>query len=102
MRIRIIRYIVFILIALIAADLFYLQIVRGRYFYNLSRNNRIRLVPLEGERGRILDRNGVVLADNRPTFNAAVIPQDVEDKEKLFAFLAGVLQKDPTALKKKY
>ena len=91
MRFKIIRIVIFSIFAVIALDLFYAQVIRGAYYYNLSVNNRIRVIPLEGQRGVIRDRNGIVLAENRLAFNVAVIPQDIQDKERLFDFLSEVL-----------
>jgi len=55
MRIKIIRIVIIGLFLMIALDLIYVQVIRGRHFYHLSTNNRIRIVPLEGWRGRIKD-----------------------------------------------
>jgi penicillin-binding protein 2 len=102
MRIKVIRIGIICLFLVIVLDLFYVQAIRGRYFYNLSKNNRIRVVPLEGWRGRILDRNGKVLADNRMSYNVMVTPQDVKDTQKLFHFLSEVLKIDQKKIIQKY
>ena len=91
MRIKIVRITIFSLLVLIASALFYTQIIRGQYLYNLSVNNRIRVIPLEGQRGLIKDRHGVVLADNRLAFNVTLIPQDIKHSEELFNYLSQVL-----------
>lgn len=43
-----------------------LQIIKGAYFRDLAEGNRIRRVPIIAPRGRILDKDGVVLVDNIP------------------------------------
>ncbi len=91
MRLKIIRFFIIGLFILIVSDLFYVQVIQGRYFYRLSKNNRIRIVPLEGWRGRIKDRNGKILADNRLAYNVVITPQDIKDVQKLFSFLSKVL-----------
>ena len=91
MRIKILRLAVGVPLLIIWSGLFYIQALRGSYFHNLSVNNRIRIVPLEGQRGLIRDSHGVTLADNRLTFDIVVIPQDIRDKELLFNFLSDVL-----------
>lgn len=83
-------------------DLVYIQMIRGSYFYNLSKNNRIRTVAIEGERGRIFDRHGVVLADNRRAFDVMVVPQGIEDQDDLFDFLSKILEIDKKKLQKVY
>jgi penicillin-binding protein 2 len=100
MRLNIFRNVVFLFLVLICGALFYMQIIKGEHYYNQSVSNRIRIVPVDAPRGRILDRNGLVLADNRGSYHAAVIPQDIEDKEELFGFLGKVLKKEPKALEK--
>lgn len=102
MRVQVLEKIIFLFLGLIVAALVYMQLVRGDYYRGLSVNNRIRVLPIDAPRGRILDRNGTVLADNRPSFNIAVIPQDVEDADALFAFLGRVLKKDPQALQRTF
>jgi penicillin-binding protein 2 len=56
--------------------LWHLQIVQGHEMRSLSENNRIRLRWVPAERGVIFDRNGVVLADNRPSFDVVLVPED--------------------------
>ena len=102
MRLNILANIIFFFLGLIVLGLFYMQIIRGDYYRGLSVNNHIRIVPVDAPRGRILDRNSVVLADNRESFNIAVIPQDIEDADVLFNFLSRVVNKDPAALRKIY
>lgn len=87
---------------MIACGLFYTQVIRGQYYYNLSVNNRIRLVPVEGRRGRILDRNGVVLAENRMAFTVSIVPQDLKSSERLFKFLSDTLKIKKTKLLERY
>lgn len=98
MRVRILRITIFSLFVILALNLSYVQVIRGKYYHSLSINNRIRVIPFEGRRGRILDRNSVALADNRLSFNVTVIPQDVEEGEALFEYLSQVLQIDKKKL----
>jgi penicillin-binding protein 2 len=102
MRLNVLRNGIFLFFGLIIMALFYMQIIRGEHYHAQSVNNRIRLVPSDAPRGRIFDRNGIVLADNRPSYNIAVIPQDVEDATSLFAFLGRVLDKDARSVQKTF
>ncbi len=54
--------------------LFYLQIIRGRAMEAASENNHTQILVEHAPRGRILDRNGKILADNRPVFVAFFSP----------------------------
>ncbi len=98
MRLTVLRNSLFFCFGFIILALVYMQVIRGEYFHELSIHNRIRVVPAGTPRGRILDRNGAVLADNRRTFNVAVIPQDVDDARSLFQFLGDILKKPPEKL----
>src|SRR3989338_9722857 len=102
MRIKILQIIMNVLLAVIVVDLVYSQVIRGPYYYRLSINNRIRVVPLEGKRGRILDRHGVVLADNRLTFNVVITPQEIKNTDELFEFLSRTLKIDKHILLRRF
>ena len=59
-------------------SLFRMQVLRHDYYLGLSERNRLRVIYLEGPRGRILDRQGVELAVNRLSFNCAVYPSEAK------------------------
>ncbi len=73
--------IVLVLILIVLARLFVLQIVDYEYFSTLSDSNRVRIRPLPPPRGLIYDRNGVVLANNLPTYRLEIIRELVEDMD---------------------
>ena len=56
-----------------------LQVTEYAHFSDLSENNRVRLMALPPNRGLIYDRNGVILAENRPTFHLELIPEQIDD-----------------------
>ncbi|MBF0569862.1 MAG: penicillin-binding protein 2 [Candidatus Omnitrophica bacterium] len=102
MRIQIIRNIIIFLFGLIVLNLFYLQVIRGGYFHNLSQSNSLRVVPFEGERGDILDCNGKVIADSQKAYHAVIVPQDLGRKTEVFGFLAKVLDQPAEELRERY
>lgn len=63
----------------------YLQIIHHDHFTTLSQENRLRILPIAPTRGLIYSRDGVLLADNRPSFSLEVIPEHVEDLEQALA-----------------
>ena len=67
--------------ALIGARLVYLQVLRHDYFSELSQGNRVRIDPMPPSRGLILDRNGVPLALNRPSYQLEVTREQTPDLE---------------------
>lgn len=102
MRIKFLRVIITFFLIVLAMDLFYVQVIRGSIYYRQSVNNRIRVVPMPGVRGRIKDCQGIVLAENRLSFNVAVLPQDVREREKLFTYLSRALGIEKDKLLKQY
>lgn len=102
MRIKIIRIIVISLFVMIILDLVAVQVIQGRHFYDLSVNNRIRVVPLEGWRGRIKDRKGNILADNRLAYDVMITPQDIQNGDELFHFLSNALKTPVATLSQRY
>ncbi len=80
--------------------LWYLQLLQGDYFRQQSENNRVRLVDVPPRRGRIYDRKGRLLADNRPAFTLAVVPEDVSDWGQLARRLHRLVGINPAELVK--
>ncbi len=74
--------------------LWFLQVVKGPVYLSKSENNRIRLQYVDPSRGMILDRNGEILVDNRPSYNLFVIPEDIQDHAGLFSKLQGLIEFD--------
>lgn len=72
----------------------YLQFVEGDDLQQASTRNYVRTVVLPADRGSIYDRNGRVLAVNRPSFDLYVTPAQVEDTEALIAGLRQVIELD--------
>ena len=72
MRVNAIQAVAFILLAVLGARLYYLQIVRGEYFSERAESQRVRLIPIPAPRGAIFDRNGKLLVDSRPTYNVVL------------------------------
>src|SRR6478735_1383433 len=65
-------------IVIIAARLFYLQILDDSYIKK-SDNNAIKIKYDYPERGYIYDRTGKLLVANQPSYDIMVIPKDVKD-----------------------
>ena len=80
--------IVVVLLLVVIGRLFYLQVLKHDYYSTLSQGNRIRIEPLAPRRGLILDRNGVVLADNQPALNLELVREQVGNVEAVDSTLA--------------
>jgi penicillin-binding protein 2 len=63
----------------LATRLAFLQIVQGERYTFLSENNRVRIKRIPGTRGMVLDRQGQLLIDSRPSFDLLFVPEDSEE-----------------------
>lgn len=77
-RIGTIQIIAFVLLSILGARLYYLQVVKGEYYDDKAENQRIRLIPIPAPRGAIFDRNGVILVDSRPTYNITLSNEPIK------------------------
>ena len=68
---------------ILIARVFYIQVIQGELNIRLSKENAMRLRILVPPRGRILDRNGVVLARNRPSYSICVLPYKLKNRKNI-------------------
>ena len=78
LRVGTIQVIAFVLLTILGARLYYLQIVKGEYYDEKAENQRIRLIPIPAPRGAIFDRNGKILVDSRPTYNITLSNEPIK------------------------
>ncbi len=89
-----------LLIMLLIARLIYLQLYEYSRFKSLSENNRIRITSIVPNRGLIYDRNGVIMAENQPSYRLEIIPEQVKDIEAMISGLSELVQLDERSLKR--
>lgn len=77
-------------LVILGLGLFKTQVIEGGWYRKLSEQNRIRLIPMESPRGRVLDQKGHVLATNRPSYDVIATPEDVSPE--VFPVLANLLK----------
>jgi penicillin-binding protein 2 len=80
-KIKIVIALLLVAISILLIRLGYLQIIRGAEFKQKSENNSVRFRKIKPLRGLIMDRNGVVIVDNRPSFDVLYIPSKVKGNE---------------------
>jgi penicillin-binding protein 2 len=97
-RVLVLSFVVSAIFFLILLRLWHLQILNADDYLSLSESNRLRFVPEAASRGAIMDRNGIVLASNRPSFSLAVVPQEVKDRDALLNQLVSLLKLDRNEL----
>src|SRR5690606_6644755 len=76
------------------APIFRLQVVQYEHPATLPEDNRVHVQPIPPAGGRIYDRNGVVLAENRPSFSLNITRERVPDPETTVALLQSLLELD--------
>ena len=84
--------IVALLSAVLLTRLVYLQVVNYRHYVTLSQANRIKPVPIQPVRGMILDRKGVILAQNYPVYTLEIVPEQVDDLKALLDELRHIVR----------
>lgn len=81
-RIYIAGILVFLLSLVLLSRVFYLQIIQHDHFTTLSQHNRVKIEPIPPTRGLIFSNDGVLLADNRPSFSLEIVPELIDDIDK--------------------
>ncbi len=94
-RYKIFYIMISIAIALFSARLWYLQIISGNQLRAFSEKNRIKQNKITAPRGLMLDRDGQVLVENLPGFEAILSPQYIENLEVLAKTVGPVLSMEP-------
>lgn len=70
---------VIVLTCMLLANLYVLQVIHHDDYQTRSNDNRIKVLPVAPPRGLIYDRNGVLLAENRPVFSLEIVPEQMDD-----------------------
>ncbi|MEO7151390.1 MAG: penicillin-binding protein 2, partial [Burkholderiaceae bacterium] len=86
---------VLVLFSLLGARLVYLQVYRHAELRTQAENNRITVVPVVPNRGLILDRNGIVLANNYSAFTLEITPSRVDNLEATIDRLSEFVEIQP-------
>ncbi|MDO5576749.1 MAG: penicillin-binding protein 2, partial [Fibrobacter sp.] len=79
---------------ILIARLFYIQVIQAEVNTRLSKENAMRLKTLTPTRGRIFDRNGIVLARNRPSYSICVLPYKMKNRKDVINSLCCITDSD--------
>ena len=82
---------IFIIFLLIIFKVFYIQVFSYEKLNSLADSLWNRNLPIEADRGKIYDRNGIVLADNKTTVSLVLIPNQIKNKEDTAKKLSDIL-----------
>jgi penicillin-binding protein 2 len=75
-RLAVVSYIIVGMIGLLLLGFWKLQVIDSEKYGQMAEQNRVRSIPIIAPRGRMLDRDGRVLVDNRPSFSVLLLRDD--------------------------
>lgn len=99
-RIKIMLLLFGFVLLMVILKVFYVQVFDYKKLSNLASDLWSRNLPIEASRGRILDRNGVVLADNVTTTSLVLVPNQIKNKKEVCEKLAEILNVSYDEMKK--
>lgn len=88
-------------LTLLGGRLAYLMLIRSEYYAALAKELHEREREIKAARGKITDRNGVVLADNRTVCTVSVIHSQIKDPERVIEVLSKELSMEKEAVRKR-
>lgn len=86
---------------MLVGRLVYLMIYRADYYGERAKAVQQRERSIKGSRGKILDRNGIVLAGNKSVSTISVIHNQIKQPEKVINNLSAILEIDEDEIRKK-
>lgn len=86
---------------MLVGRLVYLMIYRADYYGERAKAVQQRERSIKGSRGKILDRNGIVLAGNKSVSTISVIHNQIKQPEKVIKNLSAILEIDEDEIRKK-
>ena len=90
-RIRLVFLLVLIVFILIIVRVFNIQVIEYKKLNTLAESLWSRNLPVQADRGKILDRNGKVIAGNVTTSSLILIPNQIKDKEAVARDISNIL-----------
>ncbi|MFN7730133.1 MAG: penicillin-binding protein 2 [Bdellovibrio sp.] len=94
-RFRIFYFVITVAVLIFSMRLWYLQVFQGAELREFSEKNRIKQIKVAAPRGLMLDREGRILVENRPGFEATLSPQYIKNLESVAAVIAPILGTEP-------
>lgn len=101
-RLRILNRFIIAGFLFLCSALIYYQLIQFDKYQQLSQANRIRILPQSASRGRILDRNGNLLAGNKLSCNLLITPKGKNYPSEQISTLSSILSIPQEQLKSRY
>jgi penicillin-binding protein 2 len=90
-RLMVATVLVVIMTLTLATRMIWLQWLQHAHFQDLSNSNRIQTQPITPPRGLILDRDGRILAANRPDISVDIVPEQVKNMDDTLAAIGKLI-----------
>jgi penicillin-binding protein 2 len=104
LRVAVVGGLALVVFGIVFFRLWYLQVLSGDHYLAEANNNRVREIKVEAPRGKIVDRNGQILVDNRQGKSVKIVPDklptDMKQKALVYSRLARVLKMDRRKLRR--
>ncbi|MEQ8937200.1 MAG: penicillin-binding protein 2, partial [Gammaproteobacteria bacterium] len=84
--------IILLLSLMIIGRVFYLTVIEHDHFTTLATSNRVKIAPIPPIRGLIYSRDGVVLAENKPSFSLEFVPEKVKNVDATIKELKEIIE----------
>lgn len=81
-----------IFVLIVSYRIFHLQVVMHDHYSTLSQSNRVKILSIAPTRGLIFSSDGVLLADNRPSFSLEITPETVTDMDNILKNLGEIIE----------
>jgi len=88
------------LVGALAMRMRYLQVDQADQYRLLAEENRINIRLIPPTRGKLFDRNGVILAQNTPSYRIVIVREDAGDVDEVISRLAQLIDLDPDNLER--
>ena len=83
------------MLGVLATRFYFLQVIQHEHFHTLAENNRMSIVPVVPNRGLILDRAGLVMANNFSAYTLEINPSKIENLDETIDRLAAFVDITP-------
>ncbi len=100
-KVKLLYTLVIILFSILIVRIFYLQIIRGSHYKEMSVHKSIRIIEIPTIRGKILDRNGTVLAEDIPTYKLEITKEDLSNKDEEIKLISQIIGTPVSEINKK-
>lgn len=90
-RVLVMLGLVVALFGVLIGRFYQLQVLEHETYTTISDRNRVQVRSVPPTRGLIYDRNGTLIAENRPVFSVTLVPERVEDMDQTLSRLRDLL-----------